>query len=91
MHAMVMAVTATMPCAAAGVDLFLAAGGMIFRLDSSIDAVLDAPLATINGTVIDLAGSPDGRFLVAAAGAELTVIDTGFGNICIVIVFDINM
>lgn len=66
--------------AAAGVDLFLAAGGMIFRLDSSIDAVLDAPLATINGTVIDLAGSPDGRFLVAAAGAELTVIDTGSGN-----------
>lgn len=66
--------------AAAGVDLFVAAGGMIYRLDSSIDAVLDAPLATINSTVIDLAGSPDGRFLVAAAGAELTVIDTGSGN-----------
>lgn len=66
--------------AAAGVDLFLAAGGMIFRLDSSIDAVLDAPVATVNGTVIDLAGSPDGRFLVAAAGNELTIVDLTSGN-----------
>jgi hypothetical protein len=66
--------------AAAGVDLFLAAGGMIYRLDSSIDAVLDTPLATLTGTVIDLAGSPDGRFLVAAAGSDLTIIDTASGN-----------
>lgn len=67
--------------ASAGADLFIAVGPAITRLDTSLDAFDAAPLATLGGPVADLTGSPDGRFLVAAAGAELSVIEVASGAI----------
>lgn len=66
--------------ASAGADLFMAIGPSIYRLDSAIDAFLPDPIATLAAPVADLTGSPDGRYVVAGAGNDLTIIDVGGGG-----------
>jgi hypothetical protein len=61
--------------ASAGADLFVAASGRIFRLDTAADAFDGTPIADLGTPVFDLAGSPDGRLLVAGTGDGLHVID----------------
>ena len=66
--------------ASAGADLFLGVGATVLRLDTSLDAVVAEPVATVGAAVVDLAGSADGRYLVIGAGTELTVVDLTSGS-----------
>lgn len=67
--------------ASAGPDLFLAAGPMVFRLDSSTDTWGGTPIMTAAAPITDLTGSPDGDFLVAGAGTDLWILELATGTV----------
>lgn len=67
--------------ASAGPDLFLAVDAQLFRLDSSTDTFGADPIATLPAGITDLTGSPDGQFLVAAAGTDLVIVDLATGAV----------
>ncbi len=67
--------------AAAGPDLYVAAGSRILRLDTDTDSFVDQPVADLATPIFDLAGSPDGTMLVAGSGAGVDVIDLRTGTI----------
>ena len=61
--------------AAAGADMFVASGGAVYRLDSSSDVFDPSPLVDVGAEIRDLAGSADGRHLVAGSAGGLHVIE----------------
>ncbi len=67
--------------ASAGPDLFLAAGAMVFRLDSSTDVFDPTPIMTTPAPIVDLTGSPDGAFLVAGAGSTMHLLELATGTV----------
>lgn len=66
---------ATALIAAAGPDMFVAAGGRVFRLDSSTDTFDMSPMVDVGAEIRDLAGTADGMYLVAGSDSGLHVID----------------
>lgn len=73
--------------ASAGRDLYVAAGGVIRRLDTDTDTFAAEPVADVGMPILDLAGSLDGTMLVAGTGAGLHVIDLTTGSVA---VFDVG-
>ena len=67
--------------ASAGPDLFVAAGSRILRLDTATDSFAPDAIADLATPIFDLAGSADGRMLVAGAGNSVHVIDLASGAI----------
>jgi hypothetical protein len=66
---------ATRITAVAGADPFVAVNGAIFRLDTYTDSFVDAPFTDVAATVLDLAGSADGRWLAAGTPNGMSLID----------------